>query len=135
MTPRTMLDTDILSAIMRNHPVAVARARLYFIDHQRFSLSLVTRFEILRGLKAKQASRQLVAFESFCASCEVLPLNDAVIVRAANLYGELYQSGKLLPDADLLIAATALEHDLALATNNLSDFARIPDLRIDNWIA
>jgi predicted nucleic acid-binding protein len=43
----------------------------------------------------------------------------------------------LLPDADILIAATAIENenDLVLATNNVADFERIPDLRIDNWLA
>jgi predicted nucleic acid-binding protein len=36
----------------------------------------------------------------------------------------------LIPDMDLLIAATALEHDLTLVTRNLSHFSRIPELRL-----
>lgn len=40
----------------------------------------------------------------------------------------------LLRDADILSAATAIENDLVLATNNVADFERIPDLRIDNWL-
>jgi predicted nucleic acid-binding protein len=33
-------------------------------------------------------------------------------------------------DMDLLIAATALEHDLTLLTRNIRDFSQIPDLRL-----
>jgi tRNA(fMet)-specific endonuclease VapC len=41
----------------------------------------------------------------------------------------------LIPDADILIAATAIENGLVLATNNLRDFGRIASLQIDNWLA
>jgi len=41
----------------------------------------------------------------------------------------------LLPGADVLIAATALENGLVVATNNLADFGRIAGQGIDNWPA
>jgi tRNA(fMet)-specific endonuclease VapC len=120
---------------MRRTPAALNRARTYLADSQRLTISLVTRFEILRGLKAKRATAQLAAFDSFCRSNEVLPITDAVIVRAADIYADLHLRGLLIPDADILIAATAIENDLVLATNNLADFGRIAGLRIDNWLA
>jgi tRNA(fMet)-specific endonuclease VapC len=95
---------------------------------------LVTRFEILRGLKAKRASRQLAAFDGFCKKNEVLPISEPVIVRAAGIYADLHVRGRLIPDADIPIAATALEEGLTVATNNGADFERIPDIRIDNWL-
>jgi tRNA(fMet)-specific endonuclease VapC len=54
-------------------------------------------------------------------------------VRAA-IYGQLHQRGQLIGDADLLIAATALENDMALATNNVNHFQRIPVLTLINWL-
>jgi predicted nucleic acid-binding protein len=39
----------------------------------------------------------------------------------------------LIGDADILIAASALTNNLVLSTNNVAHFARIPELRIDNW--
>jgi tRNA(fMet)-specific endonuclease VapC len=45
-------------------------------------------------------------------------LNDTIIVRAAEIYGQLYRTGNLIGDADILIAATCLENGHALATNN-----------------
>ena len=42
----------------------------------------------------------------------------------------LRQHGHLIPDMDVFIAATALEHDLALITRNTRHFERIPDLQL-----
>ena len=135
MEPKTLLDTDVLSGLMRKTPTALNRARTYLADHRQFTISLVTRFEILRGLKAKRAAAQLAAFDAFCGSNEVVPITDGVIVRAADIYADLHGRGQLIPDADILIAATAIENALVLATNNLGDFGRIASLRIDNWLA
>lgn len=135
MVPRTLLDTDVLSALMRKTPAALDRARIYLADHRHLTISLVTRFEILRGLKAKRANAQLAAFDSFCVQNEVLPIRDQTIVRAADIYADLHVRGQLIPDADILIAATALDNGLVIATNNQADFSRIAELRIDNWLA
>ncbi len=134
MEPKTLLDTDILSALMRKAPAVFDRARDYLVDHRRLTMSLVTRYEILRGLKAKSATAQLAAFDVFCANNEVLPINDRIIVRAADIYADLRTRGRLIADADILIAATALEGSLVLATNNVGDFERISGLQIDNWL-
>jgi tRNA(fMet)-specific endonuclease VapC len=86
---------------MRKNPTALPRARSYLAGHRRFTISLVTRFEILRGLKAKRATAQLAAFEAFCGDNEVLPITDGVIVRAADIYADLHGRGQLIPDAEV----------------------------------
>lgn len=134
MQPKTLLDTDILSALMRQIPQASGRAKIYLGDHAQLTISLVTRFEILRGLKAKRATSQLAAFEAFCAKNEVLPITDEIVVVAADIYADLHSRGQLIPDADILIAATARHHGLILATNNHRDFGRITGLQLDNWM-
>ncbi len=45
------------------------------------------------------------------------------------------RKGHIVPQFDLLIASVALAHDLTLVTHNTADFARIPDLRIEDWLA
>lgn len=132
--PATLLDTDVLSNLMRGNPRAVQRAQRYLTAHQRLTISLATQFEVLRGLKARQASTKLFAFDRLCAANEVLPINEQIVRLASDLYADLYQRGRLLPDADLLIAATALKYGLVLATNNVNDFERISHLSIDNWL-
>jgi len=130
----SLLDTDILSALMRQHPVATARAREYLAVHQRLTFSIITRYEVLRGLHAKNASAQLAAFDKLCDSSIVLPLIDPIIVRAAKAYAGLHQRGALIGDGDILIAATALEHGLVMVTNNESHFQRIAGVQLENWL-
>ena len=109
------------------------RAGEYLSTHGRFTFSIITRYEILRGLKAKGAIRQSAAFERRCRLSEVLPLTDPMVVRAAEIYVDLKQKGRLISDADILIAATALAHGLILVTNNTAHFQRVPGLRLQSW--
>lgn len=64
---QVILDTDTLSAIMRQNQIVIAKAKAYLAQHSRFTFSIITRYEIMRGLKAKGANKQLKAFEQFCA--------------------------------------------------------------------
>ena len=129
-----LLDTDILSAVMRRQPDALTLARAYLAAHRRFTFSLITRYEILRGLQAKGARAQLASFERLCGVSTILPLTDSIVSRAAGIYADLYRRGALIGDADILIAATALENDLIMVTNNRSHFERIAGLRLENWL-
>ena len=56
--PQVLLDTDILSAILRQNQLVIPKARAYLAEHGRFTLSILTRYEILRGLKTKGANQQ-----------------------------------------------------------------------------
>lgn len=107
--PLALLDTDILSELLKQHPLVTQRARLYLAEHNCWTFSIITQYEILRGLKAKQARTQEAAFLAPCRVSHILPLTDQVVERAATLYGELYRRDELLADADLFIAATALD--------------------------
>jgi tRNA(fMet)-specific endonuclease VapC len=132
--PSALLDTDILSAVMRQHPTALARAQVYLAVHHRLTFSIITRYEILRGLHAKRATGQLAAFDRLCDVSTILPLTDGIVVRAAIIYADLYQRGALIGDADILIAATGLEHGLTIVTNNQHHYQRISGLQIENWL-
>lgn len=131
-----LLDTDTLSEIMKGVNASVQdNARRYLTVFRHFTFSMITRYEILRGLKARRATRQLARFEQRCQHSQVLPLTDAIIIQAADLYAVLYQTGQLISDADILIAATALQHDLVMVTENVHHFQRIPGLAIESWRA
>ena len=129
-----LLDTDILSAIMRQDPVVIPKAQTYLVAQERFIFSIITQYEILRGLKAKGATKQLAAFDRFCDVNTVLPLTDEAIIKASDVYAVLRKRGELIGDADILIASTALTSGLFVVTNNLKHFQRIPELQIQNWL-
>ena len=96
-----VLDTDILSSIMRQNPRVVSKARTYLAEYGRFTLSIITRYEILRGLEAKGATRQIKAFDHFCSRNIILPLTDEAVVKAAGIYADLSKRGQLIGDADI----------------------------------
>ena len=133
ISPQVVLDTDILSALMRKNPKVTAQARTYLIQHGQFTISIITRYEILRGLKAKQAVRQIAVFDAFCVRNKILTITDDVILQAAETYADLYRRGELIGDADILIAATALVNGFRVVTNNEEHFRRITGLQVENW--
>ena len=129
-----VLDTDILSAIMRQRPAVIPTARAYLREHDRFHFSIITQYEILRGLKAKGATRQIATFEDFCSQNTILPLSEEVIPKAAEIYADLRKRGELIGDADILIAATAIVNKLGIVTNNEKHFQKIAGLHVENWL-
>ncbi len=134
--PAALLDTDTLSEVIKGRdPIVKQKARQYLAVQGHCCFSILTRYEILRGLKAKRATRQIAAFEQRCKRSRVIPLTDDIVVRAADLYASLHQQGNLIGDADLLIGATALVHRLALVTENVAHFGRLPDLVVASWRA
>jgi tRNA(fMet)-specific endonuclease VapC len=134
MASQMVLDTDILSAIMRRTPVALSRAHAYLQEHGRFTFSVITHYEILRGLQAKNADRQVAAFNRFGARSIVLPITQEVADVAAAIYGELSRRGELIGDADVLIAASARAQGLGVVSNNEKHFQRVHDLQVENWL-
>jgi len=129
-----LLDTDTLSEVLKGHDLSVARrAREYLSTFHRFHFSIITRYEILRGLLAKAAPRQVERFEARCRESLVLPLSDPIVRRAAEFYAYLSNRGEIISDADLLIAATAQIHDRLLVTENVDHFNRLPELQIESW--
>ena len=131
---QVILDTDILSAIMRENSVVLSKARAYLGEHGRFTLSIITRYEILRGLAAKEARRQMAVFEMLCNQSTILPLTEEAIAKAAEIYAELAHRGQLIGDADILIAASAMVQEFGLVTNNERHFRRIKGLQVENWL-
>ena len=134
MIPAALLDTDTLSSLMRQDTSVLARAEAYLAEHGQFTISLITRYEILRGLKVKRAAVQLSKFNRFCAVNVVLPITESIIERAADSYADLHGRGLLIGDADILIAATSLEHARTLVSNNTRHFGKIPGLQLLNWL-
>jgi predicted nucleic acid-binding protein len=107
-----LLDTDRVIDIMENNNYSPA------------IISPITLLEVLRGIddKKRPLAKQLLE-ESFT----VLNLDNNIIETYCKIYRKLKQEGNLLPDADLLIAATAIAHDLTLETKD-AHFARLKSL-------
>jgi tRNA(fMet)-specific endonuclease VapC len=47
----------------------------------------------------------------------------------------LLDAGRPVPLTDLMIAATAIHHDLTMVTHNVADYTAVPGLRIQDWLS
>lgn len=134
MNRQLLLDTDILSSLMRKNEKVIEKAYNYLLEHKIFIFSVITKYEILRGLKSKNAIKQIERFLSFCNKCYIFPVDDRIVIRASDIYAELLKQGKIISDADILIGSTAREYDYGLVTNNIEHFNRIRGLTLENWL-
>ena len=91
---KAVLDTDTLSAIMRRESAAISNAQAYLSSHSQLSVSIVTRYEILRGLEQRMLHRkwlrlmrcvsQWKCFRSPTKSSCVLPKSTVDCIGRAN---------------------------------------------------
>ena len=129
-----LLDTDILSEVLKAKDARVlANAQQYLSEHGRFAFSAITDYEVVRGMLATRATRQLTNFLQTVANSDVMPASLPVLRRAAELWATADTGGHPKNDADLIIAATALEVGRVLVTGNKSHFDWIAGLRIEDW--
>jgi len=130
-----LIDSDILSLFFRGHAEVGENVRRYLDLRPSLNLSILTYYEILRGLEHVGSRRRVAAFEEWIALNRVIPMDIEVAKIAARIYAGLKKKGRPIGEADVLIAATALRYDWVLVTNNLKHFERVPHLRTVSWVS
>ncbi|HET8524926.1 MAG TPA: type II toxin-antitoxin system VapC family toxin [Thermomicrobiales bacterium] len=111
--------------------ISSATETLASLEDAGLAVSTITLAEVYEGAFAQAApTPHLASARNFLAGFSVLDVPEPVALRFANLRYTLRRQGNLIPDMDLLIAATALEFKLTLLTRNLRHFERVPDLRL-----
>ncbi|MEA2596119.1 MAG: hypothetical protein QOF01_2588, partial [Thermomicrobiales bacterium] len=87
--------------------------------------------EIYEGIyHGTHPSAAEVAFLGFLARVDVLDLTLEIWKRFARIRGDLRSVGQLIAEFDVLIASTAIHHDLTLVTRNVRHYQRIPNLKL-----
>ena len=130
-----LLDTNIVSYILKRKNLVVNR-KLQEVRSlgEKVFVSCISYYEIKRGLLALNATRKLAEFQTFFQKYEVLYLDDIEIIETASrIHADLKKKGRLIQDADVLIAATAITRGLVLVSND-SDMGRVEGIDIENWV-
>lgn len=117
----------------RGHPPVVSKFSDYLQVHSNINLSILTYYEIVSGLKHRDAHKQPDSFIQFAKANEVLPISSHAADVAAEKYAQLRRIGQSVDDIDLLIAGIAITNKLTLVTNNLRHFERITGLSVVSW--
>ncbi len=130
---QSLIDTDILSLFFRNHSKVVDRFASYLARYKKINFSIITYYEIVSGLKHRDAHKKMSQFLRFASKNTVLPLTEESVMISGEIYAELRKKGNPLDDIDLLIAGTAVSDNMVLITRNKHHFERIRGLEVENW--
>lgn len=126
---RYLVDSDWLIDAYGGLPDAVEA--LQRLSPEGLAVSIIAVCEVYEGaFGLAHPEEALDDLREFLNDYAALPITDAIAERFARMRALLRRQGRLIPDMDLLIAATAIHHDLTLITRNLRHFERRPGLTI-----
>ncbi len=131
---KSLLDTSILIAFLKGEKNVVVKVEEYTEAFDEFTISIITYYEILRGLKYIENENKIRDFEELMNESEIITLDGEIIDMASEIYAKLKRCGNLVEDADILIAASCLVKDVVLVTDNEEHFRRIENLEVENWL-
>ena len=127
---KALIDTDIFSELGKGvNQTVVGNGTTYRAVFGRYTISVITVMEIVRGFQKKQSPRRLQTFLTNIASEEVLAFDQAAAELAGRIEGELERIGQPIGRADPMIAAIALQNGLELVTGNTAHYQRIQQIR------
>ena len=133
MSPRYLLDTNILSDLVRNPQGSVFK-KISKAGEEHIFTSILVASELRFGA-CKKASKALTErVETILSNIEVLAYDEPADQHYAAIRAYLEKNGTPIGPNDLLIAAHARAANSILVTANTSEFSRVPELNIENWI-
>lgn len=121
-----LLDTNVISEVRKREPNPQVSTWLAQLRTEQISLSVLTIGELRRGISvlARKAPARARVLDDWVSQLEqtyqdrILPVTTEIATR----WGEI-NSARTFPAVDSLLAATAIEHGLTVATRNEKDFA------------
>ena len=135
-----VLDTNVLSELMRHQPADAVLAWADRLKPQEVAITAMNEAEILQGIVRlpdsrcrKQLQQGWDMLLSDVLQQPVLPFNSPAAHWFAALVSHREALGRPISTADAVIAATVLAHDGQLATRNTADFDAIGLKLIDPW--
>ena len=127
-----LLDTDTIIYSLKGHEAVSRHLQSHLDDPMK--ISIITCMELYYGAhKSKKITGNLAKIRTLEQSIEVLPVGRESAETYGMLKAQLEKQGSRLDDFDLIIAASALAHNLTLITNNTDHFKRIDGLKLANW--
>ena len=131
---RYLLDTNIVSAVIKQPHSAIAK-RLAAMPRETFCISIVVAAELRFGVCHKGSTKLAQQVETVLEGFDILPMEEPVDQHYGSIRAELARLGLPIGQNDLFIAAHARALGLILVTDNTREFARVPKLKIENWLA
>ena len=129
---RFMLDTNICIYAIKHRPQAVVAA-LRQNASAGLGVSAITVAELEFGVAKSGSVRNAAALQQFLEPLSIADFDRVAARTYGRVRAHLEAAGTPIGPLDTQIAAHALALDVTLVSNNLSEFARVPGLRLVNW--
>ena len=118
------LDTSILIDYYRKKDKSKSLFFQLTNKYSLFAVSAVTEYELYLG----NSQEQNIFWNDFFSQITVLPFDTYVVKQAVAIYKQLKQQNMLIDIPDIIIAGTAMQNNVPLATLNRKHFERINGL-------
>ncbi|MGH7821431.1 MAG: type II toxin-antitoxin system VapC family toxin [Candidatus Binatia bacterium] len=129
-----LFDTNAIVHLMKLREPLASRARA--TDPSTLAVSTITLAELWYGAaRSQRPQRTRAEQDAALAPFRVLHFDADAADRYASVRAHLAAAGQLIGDRDLMIAAIALANRLTVITSNTGEFARVPGLKVENWMA
>jgi predicted nucleic acid-binding protein len=127
-----LLDTDVCIELLRGNKYVIKKREN---EGDTIGISFLTVGELFYGaFKSNKVEHNLIQVEKFLLSVKIVQSDYDIMKIFGEMKATLTKKNILLPDADILIAATSLSKCNKLITGNTDHFKRIDELKIENWI-
>lgn len=127
-----LLDTNIVIYLFNGDKEIAGRLDLY--SPREVAISFITLGELLFGaLHSRKIDHNVQKVTEFSDAVQVIHSSRELCRRYGTLKHQSIKTGSFPGDHDLWIAATALQNNALLVTNNEKNFRKIPDLILENW--
>lgn len=125
-----MLDTNIVSHLVRQHPEVVNRYSQ--ITPEKMCISSVTEAELLYGVAKKQNNKRHETIMEFLKTITICAWDSEAAATYGELRAAMEKKGKVMGDLDQLIAAHAISRGTTIVTNDHA-FGMVQDLTVEDW--
>ena len=127
-----LLDTNICIHYFKGHKGVMKRIKELGFD--KVAISEITLAELFYGAeKSMKRESNFAVIENFADKIIIIPIFNALRFYAKEK-ARLKQKGTIISDLDLFIGATALANNMTMVTRNVSEFVRLENIKIENWI-
>jgi tRNA(fMet)-specific endonuclease VapC len=128
-----LLDSNICIYIINGRPKKVVQ-KIKEYSPPEIKLSSISIAELEYGVsKSENREKNRQALINFASAFDIVDFNDD----DAEIYGliraDLEKKGKIIGPYDMQIAAQAISRNMVLVTNNVKEFCRVKNLKIENW--
>jgi predicted nucleic acid-binding protein len=137
---RYLLDTNVISELIKKHPEPTVVKWVDEQDPVLLYLSVITIGEIRKGVekltnltRKERISTWLSSYLLVRFDGRILPMTTNAMLRWGELTGQLELKGIVLSAFDALIAASALQEQLTIATRNTDDFRETGVALFNPW--